>query len=94
MTESGDVVLDKVVISNSIRKGERRLSRTRINMSPPTRQRQGFCEMLRDVLGCVLVIFCALVVYLTDASVAKYVDPVFSIVSAVALMILSYPYSK
>lgn len=52
MTESGDVVLDKVVTSDSVRKGERRLSRSR-TIPPPTqyRQRQGLWEMSRDVVG-------------------------------------------
>jgi len=37
---------------------------------------------------------CALTVFFTDSEVAKYVDPIFSIVSAVLLLVLSYPYSK
>lgn len=51
VTKSGDVVLDKVVIGNSISKGERRLSRTRLNISSQMRQRQGAWEMSRDVVG-------------------------------------------
>ena len=34
------------------------------------------------------------VVYLTDSQIAKYVDPIFAIISAISLFILSYPYSK
>ncbi|XP_046403688.1 zinc transporter 1 isoform X2 [Ischnura elegans] len=63
-----------------------------VSGTPPLRQ--GPREMLRDVLGCFLVIICSLVVYFTDANVAKYADPIISIISAVLLLILSYPYMK
>lgn len=51
VTKSGDVVLDKVVISNSISRGERRLSRSRLNVNSQRRQRQGAWEMTRDITG-------------------------------------------
>lgn len=59
VTESGDVVLSKVVISQSVEHGERRLSRTKyINTaSRPQKQRQGLWEMMRDVNGEIFVIF-------------------------------------
>ncbi|XP_012280122.1 cobalt uptake protein COT1 isoform X4 [Orussus abietinus] len=53
---------------------------------------QGLREMFRDVLGCIFVIVTSIIVYLTDANVAKYVDPVFAIISAISLLALSYPY--
>jgi hypothetical protein len=40
------------------------------------------------------VVICAVIVYFTEESFAKYVDPALSIISAVVLLILSYPYSK
>lgn len=40
------------------------------------------------------MILCALIVYFTEENFAKYVDPALSILSAVLLLILSYPYSK
>ncbi|GJQ86180.1 hypothetical protein Trydic_g12450 [Trypoxylus dichotomus] len=94
VTESGDVVLDKVVTDDSIRKGERRLSRTRTVPTPQYRQRQGCWEIVRDCIGCVFVVICALLVYFTDKDVAKFIDPVLSMVSATILLILSYPYMK
>lgn len=94
VTASGDVVLDKIVTDDSIRKGERRLSRTRTVPTPQRRQRQGCREILRDCTGCLLVILCAVLVYFTDKDVAKYIDPLLSIVSAGLLLLLSYPYMK
>jgi len=94
MTESGCVVLNRVVTNDSVRRGERRLSRTRTVPPPQYRQRQGCREMLRDIVGCVFVIIGALLVYLTEQNVAKYIDPILSLVSACALMILSFPYMK
>ncbi|XP_071455172.1 proton-coupled zinc antiporter SLC30A1 [Hetaerina americana] len=63
-----------------------------ISGTPPLRQ--GPREMFRDVVGCFLVIICSLVVYFTDADIAKYADPIISIVSAILLLVLSYPYMK
>lgn len=52
VTASGDVVLNKVVTNDSVRQGERRLSRTRRPIvMPQPRQRQGLREMCRDILG-------------------------------------------
>lgn len=97
VTESGNVVLDRVVSGDSVKAGGRRLSRTSRNnvpVVPTNRQRQGIREMVRDILGCVIVIITGLVVYFTNASVAKFVDPLFSIASAAMLIYLSYPYMK
>lgn len=41
-----------------------------------------------------MVIIASLTVFFTDQSVGKYADPIMSIVSAVLLLWLSYPYSK
>ncbi|XP_068906556.1 proton-coupled zinc antiporter SLC30A1 isoform X2 [Tenebrio molitor] len=94
VTESGDVILDRVVVPDLVKQGGRRLSRTRTVPPPPKRQRQGFLEMCRDIIGCVYVIICALIVYFTDKNIAKYVDPLMSLVSAGSLMFLSYPHMK
>ncbi|XP_019869874.1 zinc transporter 1 [Aethina tumida] len=96
VTASGDVILNKVVV-NDVRSGARRLSRTK-NVRPSTvqpRQRQGIKEMLRDVIGCILVILCSICVYYADKNeIAKYIDPVVSLVFVAVLTILSYPYMK
>ncbi|XP_023723796.1 uncharacterized protein LOC111873371 isoform X1 [Cryptotermes secundus] len=96
VTPSGDVILDRSVNKDSVRKGQRRLSAETNNTatSPQVLQRQGLREMCRDVLGCLIVILCALIVYFTEENFAKYVDPALSILSAVLLLILSYPYMK
>ncbi|KAJ9595555.1 hypothetical protein L9F63_013264, partial [Diploptera punctata] len=58
-----------------------------------TSQRQGLLEINIHIC-CVFVIICSLIVYLTDENIAKYVDPALSIVSAVLLLVFSYPYMK
>ncbi|XP_026468217.1 zinc transporter 1-like [Ctenocephalides felis] len=57
-------------------------------------RRQGGREIARDVMSSVFVIICSLFVYWTDPDVAKYVDPVISIISCLCLLWLSYPYMK
>lgn len=57
-------------------------------------RRQGPWEMTRDVLGCVFVMICSIIVYLTDDSVAKFVDPALSIISATLLLAFSYPHMR
>lgn len=97
VTEKGDVVLEPAVTQESVKLGERRLSSQRrlpARSGPQQRQRQGCREMLRDTIGCVMVIAASLTVFFTDQSVAKYADPLMSIVSAVLLLWLSYPYMK
>lgn len=57
-------------------------------------KRQGVWQVFRDVVGCLFVIVCAATVYYSDRNVAKYIDPVLSMLSAFFLLILSYPYMK
>ncbi|KAF5300037.1 hypothetical protein FQR65_LT09294 [Abscondita terminalis] len=94
MNEEGCVVLNRVVTNDSVSRGERRLSRTRTVPPPHYRQRQGCREMMRDVIGLIFVIVCAVLVYFADPNLAKYIDPLLSILSAAILMILSFPYMK
>jgi len=44
--------------------------------------------------GCLIVVICAVIVYQTDPDLAKFIDPVLSIVSALLLLALSFPYSE
>lgn len=57
-------------------------------------KRQGIWQVFRDIVGCLFVIVCAVMVYYSDRNVAKYIDPVLSMLSALFLLILSYPYMK
>ncbi|XP_057661443.1 uncharacterized protein LOC130897001 isoform X1 [Diorhabda carinulata] len=96
VTESGNVVLSKVVVDQSLQQGARRLSRSK-TIHPNVinhKQRQGFWEMTRDVNGCILVVICALMVYFSDKNTAKYIDPILSLISSTVTMFLSYPYMK
>jgi hypothetical protein len=45
-------------------------------------------------LGCISVMLCSAVVHFFDADIGKLADPVFAIISAFSLIILTYPYSK
>ncbi|XP_066145198.1 proton-coupled zinc antiporter SLC30A1 [Euwallacea fornicatus] len=83
VTESGDVVLNKVVVNGNTKQ-----------LHNATKKRQGLWEMTRDVVGCVLVIICSLTVIFIDPQMAKYVDPVVALVSSTTIMVLSYPYIK
>ncbi|XP_066244977.1 proton-coupled zinc antiporter SLC30A1 [Euwallacea similis] len=83
VTESGDVVLNKVVVNGNTKQ-----------LHNAMKKRQGLWEMTRDVVGCVLVIVCSLTVIFIDPQMAKYVDPAVALVSSTAIMILSYPYIK
>ncbi|XP_025411086.1 zinc transporter ZitB isoform X2 [Sipha flava] len=51
-------------------------------------------EICRDVVGCTMVMICSIIVYFTDPSIAKYVDPGMSIISAAILLFLKYPMMK
>ncbi|XP_054260021.1 proton-coupled zinc antiporter SLC30A1 [Macrosteles quadrilineatus] len=64
------------------------------NPSVKSAKRQGLWGLCRDTVGCLVVIICAIVVYSTDPSVAKFVDPSFSILSTILVMYLSYPFMK
>lgn len=99
VTASGEVVLERAVTVDSVRKGQRRLSSQSRRAAPPPASspslRQGPREMIRDIIGCIFVVICASVVYFTSGlHFAKYLDPVISIVSAISLLVLSYPYMK
>jgi len=60
ITSSGDVILDRVVSGDSLKHGERRLSRTRkLNVTHFSgqrqhQQRQSFTEMMRDICSKIL----------------------------------------
>lgn len=41
-----------------------------------------------------MVMICSIIVLFTDPSIAKYVDPGISIISAAILLYLKYPNSK
>lgn len=91
VTASGDLVLDGTVTKGQ----QNQTDETRKSATEPlVSQRQGIREMCRDISGCLVVIACSLIVYLTDENIAKFVDPLLSIISAVLLLILSYPYMK
>lgn len=82
VTESGDVVLNKVIVNGKSKQ------------IIPSRKRQGLWEMTRDVFGALMVIVCSLTVIFIEPSLAKFVDPAIALVSSTAIMFLSYPYSK
>uniref|UniRef100_A0A1Q3FCP6 Putative zn2+ transporter znt1 n=1 Tax=Culex tarsalis TaxID=7177 RepID=A0A1Q3FCP6_CULTA len=99
ITSSGNVVLDRVVSGDGIRKGERRLSGSRkhvAGMNYDMPKRQSVREMMRDVCSTLFVIICSMIVHYTneDEDTSKFVDPLCSVLSCVVLMTLSYPYMK
>jgi len=51
-------------------------------------------EICRDVVGCAMVMICSIVVLFTNSSIAKFVDPGISIISAAILLYLKYPNMK
>ncbi|CAB0034217.1 unnamed protein product [Trichogramma brassicae] len=59
---------------------------------------QGWQEMCRDVLGCLLIIADAglvhMYMYLEQSDLAAKIDPIFAIISSVLVMALSYKYMK
>lgn len=82
------------VNSQETKDGEQRLSAQTRRSPLAIPKSQGFREMCRDVLGCLFVILVSILVYFTDSEVAKYIDPVFAIISSITLFVLCYPYSK
>ncbi|KAG8038471.1 hypothetical protein G9C98_006167 [Cotesia typhae] len=90
VTKDGNVVLQKSIENAT---DEQRLANPTRRSPLAIPRRQGFQEMCRDVLGCILVVVNSLLVYLTDAHLAKFFDPIFAIISSVSLFALSYPYS-
>lgn len=94
VTEKGDVILCRNVNSQETKEGEQQLSAKTRRSPLAIPKSQGFREMCRDVLGCVFVILVSILVYFTDSDVAKYIDPVFAIISSISLFVLCYPYMK
>lgn len=94
VTSSGDVILCRNVNSQETKDGEQRLSAQTRRSPLAIPKSQGFREMCRDVLGCLFVILVSILVYFTDSEVAKYIDPVFAIISSITLFVLCYPYMK
>ncbi|XP_044593699.1 zinc transporter 1 [Cotesia glomerata] len=91
VTKDGNVVLQKSIENAT---DEQRLANPTRRSPLAIPRRQGFQEMCRDVLGCILVVVNSLLVYLTDAHLAKFFDPIFAIISSVSLFALSYPYLR
>ncbi|XP_076244844.1 zinc transporter 77C [Calliopsis andreniformis] len=94
VTMNGDVILRRNVSSQQTKEGEQHLSSQTRRSPLGIPKSQGFRETCRDALGCVLVILVSVLVYFTDSGVAKYIDPLFAIISAILLFVLSYPYMK
>lgn len=94
VTMNGDVILRRNMDSQQTKEGEQQLSAQTRRSPLAIPKSQGFRETCRDVLGCIFVILVSILVYFADSDVAKYIDPVFAIISAISLFILSYPYMK
>ncbi|XP_057340702.1 uncharacterized protein LOC130677843 [Microplitis mediator] len=91
VTKDGNVVLQKNIENAT---DEQRLANPTRRSPLAIPRRQGFQEMCRDVLGCILVVINSLLVYFTDAHLAKFFDPIFAIISSISLFVLSYPYLR
>ncbi|OAD52385.1 Zinc transporter 10 [Eufriesea mexicana] len=94
VTMNGDVILRRNVGSQEVKEGEQQLSSQTRRSPLGIPKSQGFRETCRDALGCVFVILVSLLVYFTDSGVAKYIDPLFAIISSISLFALSYSYMK
>lgn len=94
VTKSGDVILRRNVSSLETKDGEQRLSAQTRRSPLATPKSEGLREICRDILGCVIVILVSILVYFTDSDVAKYIDPIFAIISSISLFVLCYPYMK
>lgn len=94
VTEKGDVILCRNVNLQEPKDGEQQLSAQTRRSPLAIPKSQGFRETCRDVLGCVFVILVSVLVYFNDSDVAKYIDPVFAIISSISLFVLCYPYMK
>ncbi|XP_025269677.1 zinc transporter 1 isoform X1 [Camponotus floridanus] len=94
VTEKGDIILCRNVNSQETKEGEQQLSAQTRRSPLAIPKNQGFREICRDVLGCVFVILVSILVYFNDSDVAKYIDPVFAIISSISLFVLCYPYMK
>ncbi|KAL0111664.1 hypothetical protein PUN28_013093 [Cardiocondyla obscurior] len=95
VTKSGDVILCRNINLQETKNGEQQTLSVQTRRSPlAIPKSEGLREMCRDVLGCVFVILVSILVYITDSEVAKYIDPVFAIISSISLFVLCYPYMK
>ncbi|XP_024226080.1 zinc transporter 1 isoform X2 [Bombus impatiens] len=93
VTMNGDVILRRNS-SQQAKEGEEQLSSQTRRSPLGIPKSQGLRETCRDALGCVFVILVSILVYFTDSNVAKYIDPLFAIISAISLFALSYSYMK
>lgn len=93
VTMNGDVILRRNS-SQQTKEGEEQLSSQTRRSPLGIPKSQGFRETCRDALGCVFVILVSILVHFTDSNVAKYIDPLFAIISAISLLALSYSYMK
>ncbi|EFN76190.1 Zinc transporter 1 [Harpegnathos saltator] len=82
------------VSSQEVKDGEQQLSAQTRRSPLALPKSQGFRETCRDIFGCVFVVLVSILVYFTDSGVAKYIDPVFAIISSISLFVLCYPYMK
>ncbi|XP_012350057.1 zinc transporter 1 isoform X1 [Apis florea] len=94
VTMNGDVILRRNVSSQQTKEGEQQLSSQTRRSPLGIPKSQGLRETCRDALGCVFVILVSILVYFTDSGVAKYIDPLFAIISSISLFALSYSYMK
>ena len=94
VTTNGDVILRRNVSSQQTGEGEQQLSSQTRRSPLGIPKSQGFRETCRDVLGCVFVMLVSILVYFTDSGVAKFIDPLFAIIAAISLLVLSYCYMK
>ncbi|XP_034947963.1 zinc transporter 1 [Chelonus insularis] len=94
VTKDGNVILQRNVPTSNETTDEQRLAVPTRRSPLAIPRRQGFQEMCRDVLGCIFVVIVSLLVYLTDANLAKFIDPIFAIISSISLFVLSYPYVR
>lgn len=94
VTMNGDVILRRNNSSQEVKEGEQQLSSQTRRSPLGIPKSQGFRETCRDALGCVFVILVSILVYFTDSNVAKYIDPLFAIISSISLFALSYSYMK
>ncbi|KAK0075208.1 hypothetical protein PV325_007240 [Microctonus aethiopoides] len=93
ITKDGKVVLQKNISTEAANAEDKLVCSTRRSPLAIPR-RQGLQEMCRDVLGCIFVVIVSVFVYMTDAHLAKFIDPIFAIIAAISLFVLSYPYLR
>lgn len=100
LSSKGEVVLNGVVTrnKNEIKTGSNETiesSNTKSSQdSSSNNKRQNFHDVCRDVCSSIFVIICAIIIFFAnDEEIAKFVDPIISIISCFLLLFLSYPYS-